>query len=67
MMTDIEEQLASGDPGLIKEIASQLEEKYNDCRRRLSRGATPEQYKQWQQEIEAVQAAQFIFNRLKGE
>ncbi len=65
MMTLLEEQLVSANDELVQRISRQLEEKLMDCRRRLLRGAGPGQYKQWQQEAEAIQAAQDIFNTLR--
>ncbi len=66
MMTVLEEQLTSGDPQLIQNIAQQLEEQRIACRRQLARGAEPARYKQWQQQADAIAAAQSIFNTLRG-
>ncbi|MBL0432486.1 EscE/YscE/SsaE family type III secretion system needle protein co-chaperone [Aeromonas hydrophila] len=67
MMTNLETRLSGGDPVFARELHAQLVQALGDVKRRLLRGGTQQQYQQWQQEADAIEAGLNIIEKIKGE
>ncbi len=65
MMTTLEQQL-SKDSRYGTEILDRLLQERGRCNRQLMQGGEPAVYQQWQQEVEAIDAAILIVNKLIG-
>ena len=66
MMTVLEERLCAADTDFEQQIHAQLQQARACVKRRLIGGSDPQQYRQWQMEAQAVEAAISILNTLKG-
>lgn len=67
MMTHLEVQLSGADPAFARELHGQFIQAQGTLKRQLLRGGTPQQYRQWQQEVDAIEAGLKIIEKLKGE
>lgn len=65
MMTALEERLCAADVDFERQLRAQLEQAQASGKRRLMGGGDPQQYRQWQMEAQAVEAAIGILNTLK--
>ncbi|NHB95801.1 EscE/YscE/SsaE family type III secretion system needle protein co-chaperone [Photorhabdus stackebrandtii] len=66
MMTSLEARLFGADPTYVNEIQHRLSQALNDIKQRLRRGGSVQEYQQWQQEADALQAAIAILNTTEG-
>ncbi|MBV7598758.1 EscE/YscE/SsaE family type III secretion system needle protein co-chaperone [Aeromonas sp. sia0103] len=67
MMTHLEVQLSGADPAFARELHGQLVQAQGALKRQLLRGGAPQQYRQWQQEVDAIEAGLKIIENIKGE
>ncbi|ERT12560.1 EscE/YscE/SsaE family type III secretion system needle protein co-chaperone [Photorhabdus temperata] len=67
MMTSLEARLFGADPAYVNEIQHRLSQALNDIKQRLRRGGSVQEYQQWQQEADALQAAITILNTTEGD
>ncbi|MGL4249405.1 MAG: EscE/YscE/SsaE family type III secretion system needle protein co-chaperone [Aeromonas sp.] len=66
MMTSLETRLSSADPAVARKLHEQLVLAQGEVRRQLLRGGTPQQYRQWQQEADAIEAGIQILEQIRG-
>jgi type III secretion protein E len=67
MMTSLETRLSGADPTFARELHEQLVQAQGAVKRQLLRGGTPQQYREWQQEADAIEAGLNIIEKIKGE
>lgn len=67
MMTSLETRLSGADPAFARELHDQLIQALGAVKRQLLRGGTPQQYREWQQEADAIEAGLKIIEKIKGE
>ena len=65
MMTSLEVQLSGADPTFARELQEQLVQALGDVKRQLLRGGTPQQYREWQQQADAIEAGLKIIDKIK--
>jgi type III secretion protein E len=67
MMTNLETRLSGADPVFARDLHDQLVQAQGDIKRQLLRGGTQQQYRQWQQQADAIEAGLKIIEKIKGE
>ncbi|AZU48835.1 TPA: EscE/YscE/SsaE family type III secretion system needle protein co-chaperone [Aeromonas hydrophila] len=65
MMTSLEARLSGADPAFARELHEQLVQAQGYVKRQLLRGGTPQQYREWQQQADAIEAGLTIIGKLK--
>lgn len=65
MMTNLEARLSGVDPTFARELHEQLVQALGALKRQLLRGGTPQQYREWQQEADAIEAGLKIIGKIK--
>lgn len=66
MMTSMEARLSGADPAFARELHEQLVQALGAVKRQLLRGGTPQQYREWQQQADAIEAGMKILEQLEG-
>ncbi|WED75457.1 EscE/YscE/SsaE family type III secretion system needle protein co-chaperone [Aeromonas allosaccharophila] len=66
MMTSLETRLSGADPAFARELHEQLVQALGAVKRQLLRGGTPQQYREWQQQADAIEAGMKILEQLEG-
>lgn len=65
MMTSLETRLSGADPTFARELHEQLVQAQGAVKRQLLRGGTPQQYREWQQQADAIEAGLKIIDMIK--
>ncbi len=65
MMTNLEARLSGVDLTFARELQEQLVHALGAVKRQLLRGGTPQQYREWQQEADAIEAGLKIIGKIK--
>ena len=65
MMTSLETRLSGADPAFARELHDQLVQVLGAVKRQLLRGGTPQQYREWQQQADAIEAGLKIIDMIK--
>ncbi|MBL0626079.1 EscE/YscE/SsaE family type III secretion system needle protein co-chaperone [Aeromonas jandaei] len=65
MMTSLEARLSGADPAFARELQEQLVQAQGEVKRLLLRGGTPQQYREWQQQANAIEAGLKIIDKIK--
>lgn len=65
MMTSLEMRLSGADPAFARELHDQLVQALGAVKRQLLRGGTPQQYREWQQQADAIEAGLKIIDMIK--
>ncbi|MFQ2264997.1 EscE/YscE/SsaE family type III secretion system needle protein co-chaperone [Aeromonas hydrophila] len=65
MMTNLETRLSGVDPVFARELHAQLVQALGEVKRQLLRGGTQQQYQQWQQEADAIEAGLKIIGKIE--
>jgi type III secretion protein E len=65
MMTSLETRLSGADPAFARELHDQLVQALGAVKRQLLRGGTPQQYREWQQQADAIEAGLKIIDMIK--
>ncbi|CAJ1878293.1 Type III export protein PscE [Aeromonas jandaei] len=65
MMTSLETRLSGADPAFARELQEQLVQAQGEVKRLLLRGGTPQQYREWQQQANAIEAGLKIIDKIK--
>ena len=65
MMTSLETRLSGADPTFARELHDQLVQALGAVKRQLLRGGTPQQYREWQQQADAIEAGLKIIDMIK--
>lgn len=66
MMTNLETRLSGADPEFARELHDSLIQAQGEVKRRLLRGGTQLQYRQWEREADAIEAGLMIIEKIKG-
>lgn len=65
MMTNLETRLSGADPEFARELHDSLIQAQGEVKRRLLRGGTQLQYRQWEREADAIEAGLKIIGKIK--
>ncbi|MGY3852623.1 EscE/YscE/SsaE family type III secretion system needle protein co-chaperone [Aeromonas aquatilis] len=65
MMTSLEARLSGADPVFTRELHDQLVQAQGEVKRQLLRGGTPLQYREWQQQGDAIEAGLKIIDKIE--
>lgn len=66
MMTSLEARLSGADPAFTRELHDQLVQALGAVKRQLLRGGTLQQYREWQQQADAIEAGMKILEQIEG-
>ncbi|WP_429063984.1 EscE/YscE/SsaE family type III secretion system needle protein co-chaperone [Aeromonas bestiarum] len=66
MMTSLEARLSGADPAFTRELHDQLVHAQGAVKRQLLRGGTLQQYREWQQQADAIEAGMKILEQIEG-
>jgi type III secretion protein E len=66
MMTSLEARLSGADPVFTRELHDQLVQAQGAVKRQLLRGGTLQQYREWQQQADAIEAGMKILEQIEG-
>ncbi|MGL5324802.1 MAG: EscE/YscE/SsaE family type III secretion system needle protein co-chaperone [Aeromonas sp.] len=65
MMTSLETRLSGADPAFARELYEQLVLAQGEVKRQLLRGGIPQQYRELQQQADAIEAGLNIIGKLQ--
>lgn len=66
MMTSLETRLSGADPAFSRELRDQLVQALGAVKRDLLRGGTTQQFREWQQQADAIEAGMKILEQIEG-
>ncbi|MGL6153360.1 EscE/YscE/SsaE family type III secretion system needle protein co-chaperone [Aeromonas sobria] len=66
MMTSLETRLSGADPAFARELRDQLVQALGAVKRDLLRGGTTQQFREWQQQADAIEAGMKILEQIEG-
>ncbi|MDM5130221.1 EscE/YscE/SsaE family type III secretion system needle protein co-chaperone [Aeromonas piscicola] len=66
MMTNLETRLSGADPAFSRELRDQLVQALGAVKRDLLRGGTTQQFREWQQQADAIEAGMKILEQIEG-